>query len=362
MSEATLEVAAPAEAPQAEPRPARMDKSAASSLSGRQKAAVLLISLGTERAANILKHLSEREVEALSAEMAALWRVRPETSAAVMQEIQDRLSAASASGVGGPEYAREVLTHLVGPERAQEIIGTVTTEPETRPFEFLRRTPPDQIYGFLRPEAPQTVALVIAHLHTTLAAQVIAEFPPEDQAEIAMRIATMNETSPEVTAAVEDVIRQKLSNIISSEYAAAGGVESLAQILNHADRATERTVLDYLGESDPELAEEIRALLFVFEDLVRLDDRSVQLVLKDVESADLALALRGVSEEVKDKVLSNMSQRAAEMLMEDLAYQPPQRRSVIEDAQGRIVAVVRRLEEEAQLVIGRGGDGDEIVA
>jgi flagellar motor switch protein FliG len=206
------------------------------------------------------------------------------------------------------------------------------------------------------------VALVVAHLHTTLAAQVIAEFPAEEQAEIAMRIATMNETNPEVTGVVEDVIRQKLSNIISSEYAAAGGVESLAQILNHADRATERTVLDFLGESDPELAEEIRTLLFVFEDIVRLEDRSVQLVLKDVDTADLALALRGVPEEVKDKVLSNMSQRAAEMLMEDLAYQPPQRRSVIEEAQGRVVGIVRRLEEEGQIVIGRGADGDEIVA
>ena len=348
------ETAAPP-VPQLPPKPAPR-------LEGAQKAAVLLVSLGPQRAAEIFNYLQEEEIESLSLEMAKTPHVRGPESRHVFEEIAENAIASEYMAEGGVGFARQVLENSLGHEKAEEIIGRLSAVIERRPFEFLRRTPPDQIYGFLRPEAPQTVALVIAHLHTTLAAQVIAEFPPEEQAEIAMRIATMNETSPEVTGVVEDVIRQKLSNIISSEYAAAGGVESLAQILNHADRATERTVLDYLGESDPELAEEIRTLLFVFEDIVRLDDRSVQLVLKDVDTADLALALRGVPEEVKDKVLSNMSQRAAEMLMEDLAYQPPQRRSVIEEAQGRIVAGVRRLEEEGQLVIGRGGDGDEIVA
>jgi flagellar motor switch protein FliG len=331
-------------------------------LEGAKKAAVLLVSLGPQRAAEVFNYLQEEEIESLSLEMAKTQHVGSSLSRFVFEEIAENALASDYLAEGGVGFARQVLENSLGHEKAEEIIGRLSAVIERRPFEFLRRTPPDQIYGFLRPEAPQTVALVIAHLHNTLAAQVIAEFPPDDQAEIAMRIATMNETSPEVTSAVEDVIRQKLSNIISSEYAAAGGVDALAQILNHADRATERAVLDHLGESDPELAEEIRTLLFVFEDIVRLDDRSVQLVLKDVESADLALALRGVPEEVKDKVLSNMSQRAAEMLMEDLAYQPPQRRSVIEEAQGRIVAVVRRLEEEDQIVIGRGGDGDEIVA
>ena len=331
-------------------------------LSGQRKAAVLLVALGPQRAAEIFNYLREEECEGLSLEMAKTQSVPGDVSRYVFEEIAENAIASDYVTEGGVGFARQVLEGSLGHEKAEEIIGRLSAVIERRPFEFLRRTPPDQIYGFLRGEAPQTIALVVAHLHTTLAAQVLSEFPAEEQAVIATRIATMNETSPEVTSTVEDVMRQKLSNVISAEFAAAGGVESLADILNHADRATERTVLDFLGETDPELAEEIRTLLFVFEDIVRLEDRSIQLVLKNVDTKDLALALRGVSEEVKDKVLSNMSQRAAEMLMEDLAYQPPQRRSVIEEAQGRIVANVRRLEEEGQIVIGRGGDGDEIVA
>jgi flagellar motor switch protein FliG len=351
---ATEEVAtAPAlpELPKADPR-----------LSGQKKAAVLLVALGPHRAAEVFSYLREEEIESLSLEMAKTAHVPGDVSRFVFDEFAENAIGLEYMSEGGVGFARQVLESSLGHEKAEEIIGRLSAVIERRPFEFLRRTPPDQIYGFLRGEAAQTIALVVAHLHTTLAAQVLSEFPAEEQAEIATRIATMNETSPEVVGDVEDVIRQKLSNVISAEFAAAGGVESLADILNHADRATERTVLDFLGETDPELAEEIRTLLFVFEDIVRLDDRSIQLVLKDVDTKDLALALRGVSEEVKDKILSNMSQRAAEMLMEDLAYQPPQRRSVIEEAQGRVVAVVRRLEEDGQLVIGRGGDGDDIVA
>jgi flagellar motor switch protein FliG len=228
-----------------------------------------------------------------------------------------------------------------------------------RPFEFLRRTPPDQIAQFLAPESSQTIALVIANLHTTLAAQVLAALPPEQQAQVAVRIATMHETSPEVIKDVEAVLRQKLSSVISQEYAAAGGVEPLAHILNSADRSTERNVLDKLAELDSDLAEEVRSLLFVFEDIVKIDDRGVQLVMKEVDQKDLALALRGVSDEVKEKVMKNMSQRGAEMLLEELELQPAQRRSVVEEAQGRIVAVIRRLEEVGALTISRQAEGDD---
>ena len=350
-----MEVAAPA------PPAPRVSKGAASNLSGRQKAAVLLISLGTERAANVLKHLSEREVEALSAEMAALWRVRPETSAAVQQEIEERLKAADAAGVGGPEYAREVLTHLVGPERAQEIIGTVTTEPEARPFEFLRRTPPEQVCAFLKDESPQTIALVVASVHSSLAARVLAELPPELQADVALRIATMSETNPDVVRDIERGLRQKLANVVGQEFAAAGGVEALADILNRAGRSTERNVVGAINDRDEALAEEIRQRLFTFEDLVILEDRDLQLVLREVDQKDLQLALRGVDEAVVEKILSNMSQRGAEMLREDMAASPPQRKAVVEEAQGKVVAAVRRLEDAGALIIRRGAEEEEEV-
>ena len=243
MSEqATLDPSAPSATPVRPPTP--VDRSA-SSLSGRQKAAVLLISLGAERAANVLKHLGEREVESLSAEMAALWRVRPETSAAVMREVEDRLSSNDAvgGGIGGPEFAREVLEQLVGTERADEIIGTVTAKPETRPFEFLRRTPPEQIHAFLKDESPQTIALVVASVHSTLAARVLAELQPELQADVALRIATMSETNPDVIRDIEQGLRLKLANVVGQEFAAAGGVDALAEILNRAGRSTERNVV-----------------------------------------------------------------------------------------------------------------------
>jgi flagellar motor switch protein FliG len=229
-----------------------------------------------------------------------------------------------------------------------------------RPFEFLRRTPPEQIVTFLRNEAPQTIALVVANLHTTLAAQVLSRLPAKEQAEIATRIARMGETSPDVVKQVENVMRHKLAMVVQQDYAAAGGVKSLADILNRADRATERNVLDSLASSDEELSDEVRRLLFVFEDIAGLDDRSIQMVLRDADQKDLSLALRGVPENVKDKILNNMSERGSQMLREEMDFQPPQRKRVIEEAQGRIVAIVRRLEEAGALVIGRG-DGDEAV-
>jgi flagellar motor switch protein FliG len=344
-------------------RTERSVPAAAAGLSGRQKAAVLLISLGTERAANILKHLSEREVESLSAEMAALWRVRPETSAAVMGEIEDRLASSdiSGGGVGGPEYAREVLEQLVGAERAEEIIGSVTTKPEARPFEFLRRTPPEQVCAFLKDESPQTIALVVASVHSALAARVLSELPPELQADVALRIATMSETNEDVIRDIEQGLRLKLANVVGKEFAAAGGVDALAEILNRAGRSTERNVVGAISDRDQQLAEEIKLRLFTFEDLVILQDRDLQLVLREVDQKDLQLALRGVEQNVVEKLLSNMSQRGAEMLREDMAASAPQRKAVVEEAQGKVVAAVRRLEDAGALVIRRGVEEEEEV-
>jgi len=353
------------EAPPPSPAPAlrvpNLAGADASRIPGHRKAAVLLVSLGPKRAAEVFRHLDDDEIEELALEMAKTGDIQREEVEAVLQEVAENSLAYASLAEGGVAYAREVLERAVGPERAAEIAGRLSAVIEMRPFEFLRRTPPEQIDAFLRNEAPQTKALVISSLHTTLAAEVLALLDKEEQAEVSLRIARMSETSPAVIKEVESVMRQKLSNVLSEEYAASGGVKSLAEILNHADRPTERNVLDELAKTDEELAEEIRSLLFVFEDIVKLDDRAVQAVLKEVDDADLALALRGVGEEVREKVLSNMSERRAAMLIEEIEYQPPQRKAVVEEAQGRIVAEIRRLEDAGELVLGRKGSSDELL-
>ncbi len=285
--------------------PAGDGPSTAPRLKGIQKAAVLMVSLGEERAADIIKHLSDSEAEALSLEIAKAGRVPSEICRHVVDEAVEMVMAEQYVAEGGVDYARALLEKALGPERAAGIIGRLAATIERRPFEFLRRTPPEQIVVFLGNESPQTVALVIANLHAGLAASVLCELPPESQADVAKRVATMNECRPEVIEQVEAVMRQKLSSVIAQEFAAAGGVKPLADILNHADRTTERNVLDQLAEAGAELAEEIRLLLFTFEDVVKLDDRSIQMVLKEVDQKDLAMSLRGVAEELRERVVDH---------------------------------------------------------
>ena len=328
-------------------------------LSGVKKAAVLLVALGEEHASKVVSELSINEQEVLSLEIAKARRVPSETCRAVIDEAIENVMAQEYMAEGGVDYARTLLERSLGAERAGEIIGRLAATIERRPFEFLRRTPPEQIVVFLGNESPQTIALVIANLHAALAASVLCELPPESQADVARRVARMNECRPEVVDQVETVMRQKLSSVIAQEFSAAGGVKPLADILNHADRTTERNVLDRLAEENMELAEEIRVLLFTFEDVAKLDDRSIQMVLKEVDQKDLAIALRGVNEEAQSRIFANMSERGAELLREEIEFQPPQRRRVVEEAQGRIVAAVRRLEEAGTLVISRGSAGGD---
>jgi flagellar motor switch protein FliG len=331
-----------------------------SSLTGLQKAAVLLVAIGEERAGEIFRQLGDAEVEALSLEIAKARKVPTETCREIINEAVETVLAEDYIAEGGVDYARNVLERSLGSMRAEEIIGRLAATIERRPFEFLRRTPAEQIHVFLRSESPQTIALVVANLHTSLAAQVLSLLDPSDQAEVARRVATMAETRPEVVAEVESVMRGKLSSVVGQEYGAAvGGVKSLADILNNADRTTERNVLDELAKTNGELAEEIRLLLFTFEDVVKLDDRSIQMILKEVDQKDLAIALRGVPEEVRARIFSNMSERGAELLKEEIDFQPPQRRRIIEEAQGRIVGIVRRLEEAGAIVISRGSGGED---
>jgi flagellar motor switch protein FliG len=357
----TAEAAAPTPGVTLAPVTARreVDRSILKGLTGRQKAAIFLIALGSQRAADVLKHLTEREVEALSAEMANMWRVNTETTQAVIADLSDQFQSRAAFALGGPEYAREVLEHLLGPERAEEIVGSLMAQAELRPFDFLRRTPPEQIVTFLSDEAPQTVALVVACLQTNLGARVLSELPSEQQAEVALRIATMTETNPGVIEDVERGLRTKLANVMTQEFSSAGGIDSLAEILNRAGRSTERNVLQAIQEHSSDLADEVRQKLFTFDDIVILSDRDIQLVLREVDQKDLALALRGVPGEVKERILANMSSRGAEMLREDLDTSAPQRRAVVEEAQGRVVAAVRRLEDAGAITIGRGNDDPE---
>jgi flagellar motor switch protein FliG len=330
-------------------------------LSPRRKAAILCVSLGPEGAAKVFKHLPDDLVEKLTVEMVRTQDVTPEHAAAVHREVVEQAYARGYIAEGGIRYARDVLTRAVGVERASEILDRLETYMEQTPFEFLRATPPDQIYAFLRGEHPQTQALVIANLPTTdLAAKVLQLIPAEEQADVALRIALMGQTPPDVVREVARVMEAKLETVLRQEYSAAGGVGSLAEILNTSDRGTERNILEHLAEADAELAEEVRSLLFVFEDLLKLDDRTIQLVLKETDSKDLALALRGASDDVKERILANMSQRASETLREEMEFMPPQRRRVIEEAQTKIVAVVRRLEDSGAIYVARGGvEADE---
>jgi flagellar motor switch protein FliG len=330
-------------------------------LTPRRKAAILCVALGPEGASKIFKHLPDDIVEKLTVEMVRTQDVGADQAEAVQREVVENAIARGYLAEGGLRYARDVLTRAVGEDRAAAILDRLSSYIETTPFEFLRSTPPDQIYAFLRNEHPQTTALVIANLPTTeLAAKVMALIAPEEQAEIALRIALMGQTQPDVVKEVAHVMQAKLDMVMQSEYSAAGGVGSLADILNKSDRGTERNILNHLAETNPELADEIRALLFVFEDLLKLDDRTIQLILKETDSKDLALALRGASEEVKERILANMSQRASETLREEMEFMPPQRRRVIEEAQTKIVAAVRRLEDAGAIFIARGeADGAE---
>jgi flagellar motor switch protein FliG len=336
-------------------RPPALTARTAERLPGRRKAAVLMAALGSERAAAIMQHLREEEIESLSLEMAKLTPVGEETTESIFSELAS-VTSAGGSASGGIDFARDVLEQALGPERAAQLLGRLSTVMEKRPFEFLRRTPPEQIAGFLRSESPQTMALVVANLHSTLAAQVLASLPERMQPDIALRIARMGETSPKTIQQVEDVIRQKLVSVVQQEYSAAGGSKALAEILGHADRPTERNVLDTLAATDQELAEEVRRMLFVFEDIVKLEERAIQQVLREADQKDLVLALRGAPDDVKEVFLANMSERGAAMLKEEMEIQQPQRKRDVDEAQGRIVAVVRKLEEAGTIVVARDGE------
>jgi flagellar motor switch protein FliG len=332
----------------------------AAGITPRQKAAILCVTLGRDGAASVFRHLPDDLVERLTVEMVRISDVSPEHAELVHREVAENVLARGYLVEGGVRYAREVLTQAIGESRAGAILDRLSTYMEATPFEFLRDSSPDQIATFLRGEHPQTIALVICNLPSPeLSAKVMQLIPAAEQSDVAMRIALMLQTAPDVVRDVATVMETKLETVLRQEYSAARGVGSLADILNNSDRGTERNVLEFLAGANPELADEVRALLFVFDDLLKLDDRTIQLVLKEIDSKDLALALRGVPDEVKERILSNISTRAAEMVRDEMTLMPPQRRRVVEEAQSKVVAVVRRLEDAGTIVLARGEAGNE---
>ncbi len=331
-----------------------------SKLTGTQKAAILLMALGTDIAAEILRHLNESEVERITFEIAKLEKVDAETKEKVLKEFEEALMAQDYILQGGVDYAREVLERALGTQKAIELISKLASSLQTRPFEFLKRVDPAHILNFIQNEHPQTIALILCYMDPQKAAQLLSMLPPEIQPEVARRIATMDRTSPEILRDVERVLEKKFSSLGAEDFTSVGGVEALVKILNFVDRSTEKAILERLEEEDPELAEEVKSKMFVFEDIVLLTDRDVQKVLREVDTAVLAKALKAVDDEVKEKIFKNMSKRAAALLKEEMEYMGPIRLRDVEEAQQHIVNIIRKLEEQGEIVIARGGE-DEII-
>ncbi|AFC31881.1 FliG [Paenibacillus mucilaginosus 3016] len=337
-----------------------MAKVQTSGLTGRQKAAILLISLGPEVSAQIFKNLRDEEIEQLTLEIANVRKVDAAEKEAILSEFHQICMAQEFISQGGISYAKDILEKALGSAKAFDIINRLTATLQVRPFDFARKADPGQILNFIQNENSQTIALVLAYLQPEQASIILSSLPQEKQADVAKRIALMDSTSPEVISQVERVLEQKLSATVTQDYTNAGGITSVVSILNGVDRGTERTILDSLEIQDPELAEEIKKRMFVFEDIVNIDDRSIQRIIRDIENADLQLALKVASEEVRESIFKNMSKRMAETFREEMEFMGPVRLRDVEEAQTRIVATIRRLEESGEIIIARGG-GDDII-
>lgn len=329
-------------------------------LSGKQKAAVLLISLGPDSSAQIYKHLSEDEIEKLTLEISNMRKIEGSLKDEVVDQFHQIALAQDYISQGGIGYAKTVLEKALGKSEAMNIINRLTSTLQVRPFDFARKADPGQVLNFIQDEHPQTIALILAYLDSAQAGQILSSLPHEMQGDVAKRMALMESTSPEIINEVERILEKKLSATVTQDYTQAGGVETVVQVLNGVDRSTEKTILDELEIQDPELVEEIKKRMFVFEDIVTLDNRAIQRVIRDVENDDLMLALRAASDEVKNIVFENTSQRMAETLKEEMEFMGPVRLRDVEEAQTRIVSVIRRLEDAGEIVIARGG-GDEVI-
>ena len=331
-----------------------------SELSGMQKAAILLIALGPEKSSAIFKNLKEDEIESLTLEIANTRSVAPQVKEAVLEEFYQVCLAQQYISEGGISYAKDLLEAALGPEKARDVISKLTVSLQVRPFEFIRKTDPSQLLNFIQDEHPQTIALILAYMPVQQAAQVISSLPSEKQADVAKRIAQMDRTSPDVIQEVERVLEKKLENLANQDYTIVGGVDSIVDILNSVDRTTNKRIMDDLEVENVELADEIKKKMFLFEDIVKLDDKSIQRVLREVDNNSIALALKGVKADVQEAIFRNLSSRLADMIREDMEFMGPVRIKDVEEVQQSIVDKVRELEERGEIVIARAG-GDEVI-
>ena len=329
-------------------------------LTGVQKAAVLLITLGPEKSASIFKHLKEEEIEELTLEIANTRSISPQEKEDVLNEFYQVCLAQQYIAEGGIGYAKELLEKALGEQKAQDVITKLTASLQVRPFEFIRKTDPSQVLNFIQDEHPQTIAMILSYLSPAQSAMILGALTPEKQADVAKRIAMMDRTSPDVIKEVERVLERKLSSLLNQDYTIVGGVDAIVDILNMVDRGTEKHIMESLEIEQLELADEIRKKMFVFEDILLLDDRAIQRVLRDVDNNDLGIALKGANEEVQNVIFKNLSKRLSAMIKEDMEFMGPVRMKDVEEAQQKIVGIIRKLEDSAEIVISRGG-GDEII-
>ena len=332
-------------------------------MDGVEKAAILLIALGPQQSAQIFKPfktLKEEEIEQMKLAIEKKRSVSPQTKEQVLNEFYEVCLAQQYIAEGGITYAKELLEKALGEDKARDVIGKLTASLQVRPFEFIRKTDSTQLLNFIQDEHPQTIALILSYLPAAQASSVVSALPTEKQADVAKRIAMMDRTSPDVIKQVEKVLERKLASLVNQDYTIVGGVDAIVEILNSVDRGTEKHIMETLEVEEPELADEIRKKMFVFEDILSLDNRAIQRVLRDVDNHDLALALKGATEEVQNVILNNLSTRLASMIKEDMEYMGPVRMKDVEDAQQKIVNIIRKLEDSAEIVISRGG-GDEII-
>ncbi|OQX92268.1 MAG: flagellar motor switch protein FliG [candidate division Zixibacteria bacterium 4484_95] len=331
-------------------------------ITGAQKAAILVVGLGTDVSSKVLKELAEPEIEKLTIQVANLKDIPPSLEEQVLKEVSELIMAQKYINQGGAEYARDILESAFGKSRAMEILKRLEGSLKATGFAMVKDIDPKQLINFIQNEHPQTISLILTQLSHQQASQILSDLPPELQAEVSLRIATMEKISPTIINELEGVLEGQFEEAGSRDLSLSGGTKMVAEILNLMDSSTEKAIMESIENENPELAAEIKNLMFIFEDILLLDDRSIQRVLKEVETKELAIALKAASEEIKTKIFSNVSERVAEMIREEIEFMGPMRLSDVEAAQQKIVETVRRLQDEGQIIIaGRGGKEELVV-
>ncbi len=322
-------------------------------ISGAKKAAILLISIGNEAAAEILKNLPEKLVELLTKEISQLNNFSNDLKRAVLEEFNTMIKGQEYINLGGVDYARAILVRSVGPVKAEAIINRIVFS-KRRPFDSIKKADSGQLLNYIQQEMPQTIAMILSYLPPGKAASILSQLPNDKQAAVTRRIALMKEISPDMVREVERVLERRISALAQEDILVAGGIDAVVEILNVTERSVEKNIIESIEESDPMLAEELKKRMFVFEDIILLDDRSIQKVLTEVDNHDLSRALKTANERVTDKVYSNMSKRAAQMIKEEIEFMGPIRLKEVEEVQQKIVGVIRKLEEQGEVIIARG--------